>query len=150
MSPKCLFQVKTLLDVGAEYAKAHNLPFGEALSEEQLASLEAPMVIYVRQQVKGMDVYALVLYIPEKDRASFVFAGALIMGDYVNITSQNTSNSMIINSGRIAANHQLHVHGEDIFSQGGHFAAGNDAVLLAQNNIRLDAGCTTVDSVETV
>ncbi|WP_375671481.1 filamentous hemagglutinin N-terminal domain-containing protein, partial [Bartonella sp. SD1336NMGDW] len=54
-------QVKTLLDVGAEYAKAHNLTFGEALSEEQLASLEAPMVIYVRQQVKGMDVYAPVL-----------------------------------------------------------------------------------------
>ncbi|WP_375645149.1 hemagglutinin repeat-containing protein, partial [Bartonella sp. MR100HLJHH] len=143
-------QVKTLLDVGAEYAKAHNLPFGEALSEEQLASLEAPMVIYVRQQVKGMDVYAPVLYIPEKDRASFVSAGALIMGDDVNITSQNTSNSTIINSGRIAANHQLHVHGGDILSQGGHFAAGGDAVLLAEKNIRLDAGRTTVDGVETV
>ncbi|WP_375608399.1 MULTISPECIES: hemagglutinin repeat-containing protein [unclassified Bartonella] len=143
-------QVKTLLDVGAEYAKAHNLPFGEALSEEQLASLEAPMVIYVRQQVKGMDVYAPVLYIPEKDRASFVSAGALIMGDDVNITSQNTSNSTITNSGRIAANHQLHVHGGDIFSQGGHFAAGGDAVLVAEKNIRLDAGRTTVDGVETV
>ncbi|WP_375643732.1 MULTISPECIES: filamentous hemagglutinin N-terminal domain-containing protein, partial [unclassified Bartonella] len=143
-------QVKTLLDVGAEYAKAHNLPFGEALSEEQLASLEAPMVIYVRQQVKGMDVYAPVLYIPEKDRASFVSAGALIMGDDVNITSQNTSNSTITNSGRIAANHQLHVHGGDIFSKGGHFAAGGDAVLLAEKNIRLDAGRTTVDGVETV
>ncbi|WP_375702009.1 filamentous hemagglutinin N-terminal domain-containing protein, partial [Bartonella sp. AA89HNZF] len=143
-------QVKTLLDVGADYAKAHNLPFGEALSEEQLASLEAPMVIYVRQQVKGMDVYAPVLYIPEKDRASFVSAGALIMGDDVNITSQNTSNSTIINSGRIAANHQLHVHGGDIFSQGGHFAAGGDAVLVAEKNIRLDAGRTTVDGVETV
>uniref|UniRef100_UPI0035D017E6 hemagglutinin repeat-containing protein n=1 Tax=Bartonella sp. AP57NXGY TaxID=3243497 RepID=UPI0035D017E6 len=143
-------QVKTLLDVGADYAKAHNLPFGEALSEEQLASLEAPMVIYVRQQVKGMDVYAPVLYIPEKDRASFVSAGALIMGDDVNITSQNTSNSTIINSGRIAANHQLHVHGGDILSQGGHFAAGGDAVILAEKNIRLDAGRTTVDGVETV
>ncbi|QEE08870.1 filamentous hemagglutinin N-terminal domain-containing protein [Bartonella kosoyi] len=143
-------QVKSLLDVGAEYAKAHNLVFGEPLSEEQLASLEAPMVIYVRQQVKGMDVYAPVLYIPEKDRASFVSAGALIMGDDVNITSQNTSTSTIINSGRIAANHQLHVHGGDILSQGGHFAAGGDAVLLAENNIRLDAGRTMVDGVETV
>uniref|UniRef100_UPI0035D0899A hemagglutinin repeat-containing protein n=1 Tax=Bartonella sp. AC535YNZD TaxID=3243455 RepID=UPI0035D0899A len=143
-------QVKTLLDVGADYAKAHNLPFGEALSEEQLASLEAPMVIYVRQQVKGMDVYAPVLYIPEKDRASFVSAGALIMGDDINITSQNTGNSTITNSGRIAANHQLHVHGGDIFSQGGHFAAGGDAVLVAEKNIRLDAGRTTVDGVETV
>ncbi|WP_375680726.1 hemagglutinin repeat-containing protein, partial [Bartonella sp. AP6QHHD] len=143
-------QVKTLLDGGADYAKAHNLPFGEALSEEQLASLEAPMVIYVRQQVKGMDVYAPVLYIPEKDRASFVSAGALIMGDDVNITSQNTSNSTITNSGRIAANHQLHVHGGDILSQGGHFAAGGDAVILAEKNIRLDAGRTTVDGVETV
>ncbi|OPB34873.1 filamentous hemagglutinin, partial [Bartonella taylorii] len=143
-------QVKNLLDVGADYAKTHNLTFGEALSEEQLASLEAPMVIYVRQQVKGMDVYAPVLYIPEKDRASFVSAGALIMGDDVNITSQNTSNSTITNSGRIAANHQLHVHGGDILAQGGHFAAGGDAFLVAQKNIRLDAGRTTVDGVETV
>ncbi|WP_375693480.1 MULTISPECIES: hemagglutinin repeat-containing protein, partial [unclassified Bartonella] len=109
-----------------------------------------PMVIYVRQQVKGMDVYAPVLYIPEKDRASFVSAGALIMGDDVNITSQNTSNSTITNSGRIAANHQLHVHGGDILSQGGHFAAGGDAIILAEKNIRLDAGRTTVDGVETV
>ncbi|WP_039758251.1 hemagglutinin repeat-containing protein [Bartonella queenslandensis] len=143
-------QVKSLLDVGAEYAKAHNLVFGEPLTEEQLASLEAPMVIYVCQQVKGMDVYAPVLYIPEKDRASFVSAGALIMGDDVNITSQNTSTSTIINSGRIGANHQLHVHGGDIFSQGGNFAAGSNAIILAENNIRLDAGRTTVDGVETI
>ncbi|WP_396584119.1 hemagglutinin repeat-containing protein [Bartonella grahamii] len=143
-------QVKTLLDVGADYAKAHNLPFGEALSEEQLASLEAPMVIYVRQQVKGMDVYAPVLYIPEKERASFVSAGALIMGDDVNITSQNTSTSTITNSGRISAIHNLSVQSGDILSQGGHFAAGNDAVLLAEKNIRLDAGRTSVDGVETV
>ncbi|WP_375652147.1 hemagglutinin repeat-containing protein, partial [Bartonella sp. LB28NMGDW] len=83
-------------------------------------------------------------------RASFVSSGALIMGDDVNITSQNTSNSTIINSGRIAANHQLYVHGGDILSQGGHFAAGGDAVILAEKNIRLDAGRTTVDGVETV
>ncbi|WP_208541718.1 hemagglutinin repeat-containing protein, partial [Bartonella capreoli] len=143
-------QVKTLLDVGAEYAKAHNLPFGEALSEEQLALLEAPMVIYVRQQVKGMDVYAPVLYIPEKERASFVSAGALIMGGDVNITSQNTNNSKISNSGRIAASQQLHVHAGDILTQGGHFSAGGDAVLLAENNIRFDAGRTSVAGVETV
>ncbi|WP_273783986.1 hemagglutinin repeat-containing protein, partial [Bartonella sp. AU15XJBT] len=143
-------QVKSLLDVGADYAKAHNLVFGEPLSEEQLASLEAPMVIYVRQQVKGMDVYAPVLYIPEKDRASFVSAGALIMGDDVNITSPNTSTSTIINSGRIAAKNQLNVHGGDILSQGGHFAADGDAVILAENNIRLDAGRTMVDGVETI
>ncbi|WP_254473161.1 hemagglutinin repeat-containing protein [Bartonella sp. B1098] len=138
-------QVKTLLDRGADYAKAHNLPFGEPLSEEQLASLEAPMVIYVRQQVKGMDVYAPVLYIPEKDRASFVSAGALMMGDDVNITSKD-----LVNSGRISATHNLSVKGENIWGQGGHFAAGNDAVLLAENNIRLEAGRTSVDGVETV
>ncbi|WP_035452371.1 hemagglutinin repeat-containing protein, partial [Bartonella doshiae] len=143
-------QVKTLLDRGAEYAKAHNLTFGEPLSEEQLASLEAPMVIYVRQSVKGMDVYAPVLYIPEKDRSSLVSAGALIMGDDVNITSKNTSNSTISNSGRISATHNLHLHGGDILAQGGHFAAGGDAVIFAEKNIRFDAGRTSVEGVETV
>ncbi|WP_019221832.1 hemagglutinin repeat-containing protein, partial [Bartonella senegalensis] len=138
-------QVKSLLDVGADYAKAHNLLFGEPLSEEQLASLEAPIVIYVRQQGKGMDVYAPVLYIPEKDRASFVSAGALMMGDDVNMTSKD-----LVNSGRISATHNLSVHSDDILGKGGHFAAGNDAVLLAQNTIRLEAGRTRVDGVETV
>ncbi|WP_144754693.1 hemagglutinin repeat-containing protein [Bartonella saheliensis] len=138
-------QVKTLLDSGADYAKAHNLPFGEPLSEEQLASLEAPMVIYVRQQVKGMEVYTPVLYIPEKDRASFVSAGALMMGDDVNITSKD-----VVNSGRISATHNLFVHSDDILGKGGHFVAGNDAVLLAQNNIRLEEGRTRVDGVETM
>ncbi|UTO28634.1 hemagglutinin repeat-containing protein [Bartonella harrusi] len=143
-------QVKNLLDVGAEYAKTHNLPFGEALTAEQLASLESPMVIYVQQKVKGMDVYVPVLYIPEKDRASFVSAGALIMGDDVNITSENTSNSRITNSGRIAASHNLSVNVGDILAQGGHFAAGNDAVMVAEHNIGFAAGRTTVDGVETV
>ncbi|WP_375701394.1 hemagglutinin repeat-containing protein, partial [Bartonella sp. AA81SXKL] len=138
-------QMKTLLDVGADYVKANNLVFGEALSEEQLASLEAPMVIYVRQRIKGMDVYAPVLYIPEKDRASFVFASALIMGENVNITAKN-----ITNSGRINATHHLQMKSSQLLGQGGHFVAGNDAVLLAENNIHLDAGRTMVDGVETV
>ncbi|EJF81739.1 filamentous hemagglutinin family domain-containing protein [Candidatus Bartonella washoeensis Sb944nv] len=142
-------QVKTLLDKGAEYVRAHNLPFGDALSEEQLASLEAPMVIYVRQQVKGMDVYAPVLYIPKKDRASFVSSGALIMGRDVNITSQNTSNSTITNSGLVEASHQLHIKGCNILNQGGHLASGDNIVLVADNNIRFEAGHATVESVKT-
>ncbi|WP_019223691.1 hemagglutinin repeat-containing protein [Bartonella rattaustraliani] len=143
-------QVKNLLDQGADYAKAHNLPFGEALTQEQLDALETPMVVYVRQKVKGMDVYVPTLYIPEKDRGSFVSSGALIMGKDVNITSNNTRNSTLTNSGRIAASHQLHVHGGDLLGQGGHFAAGGDVVLLAEKSIHLEAGRTTVDGVETV
>ncbi|WP_375617206.1 hypothetical protein, partial [Bartonella sp. AP58NXGY] len=84
---------------------------------------------------KGMEVYAPVLYIPEKDRASFVSAGALMMGDDVNMTTKD-----LVNSGRISAPHNLSVQSDDILSKGGHFAAGNDVVLLAQNNIRLEAG----------
>ncbi|EJF80595.1 hypothetical protein MCO_00109, partial [Bartonella sp. DB5-6] len=79
-----------------------------------------------------------------------IVTNALIMGDDVNITSQNTSNSTITNSGRINASQQLHVHGGDILGQGGHFAAGGDAVMVAENNIRLDAGRTNVEGVETV
>ncbi|UJM36588.1 hemagglutinin repeat-containing protein [Bartonella henselae] len=138
-------QMKTLLDVGADYVKANNLPFGEALSEQKLASLETPMVIYVRQSVKGMDVYAPVLYIPEKDRASFVFASALIMGENVNITAKN-----ITNSGRINATHHLQMKSSQLLGQGGHFVAGNDAVLLADNNICFESGRTSVEGVETV
>ncbi|EJF86039.1 hemagglutinin repeat-containing protein, partial [Candidatus Bartonella washoeensis] len=142
-------QVKTLLDKGVEYAKNHHLAFGEALTPEQLASLEAPMVIYVRQKVKEMDVYAPVLYIPKKDRASFVSSGALIMGRDVNITSQNTSNSTITNSGRVEASHQLHIKGCNILNQGGHLASGDNIVLVADNNIRFEAGHATIESVKT-
>ncbi|WP_455466712.1 two-partner secretion domain-containing protein [Bartonella sp. B39] len=143
-------QVKTLLDNGVDYIKSHHLPFGEALSKEQLTSLETPMVIYTRQKVKGMDVYAPVLYIPEKERASFISAGALIMGDNVNITSHNTSNSTVINSGRVESSHQLYIKGGNILNHGGYLTAGDDIVLVADKNIRFDAGRTSVEGVETV
>ncbi|MBB6159147.1 phage baseplate assembly protein gpV, partial [Bartonella doshiae] len=51
---------------------------------------------------------------------------------------------------RISATHNLSVHGGDILAQGGHFAAGGDAVILAEKNIRFDAGRTSVEGVETV
>lgn len=50
----------------------------------------------------------------KKDRASFVSAGALMMGDDVNITSKD-----VVNSGRISATHNLSVHSDDILGKGG-------------------------------
>ncbi|WP_409361865.1 hemagglutinin repeat-containing protein [Bartonella heixiaziensis] len=142
-------QVKTLLDKGVDYVKSHHLPFGEALTPEQLASLETPMVIYTRQKVKGMDVYAPVLYIPEKERASFVSAGALITGKNVDLIAKNMSNSTINNSGRVEASHQLYIKGGNILNHGGHLTAGDNIVLVADKNILFETGHTTVDSIKT-
>ncbi|WP_406604378.1 hemagglutinin repeat-containing protein [Bartonella gliris] len=143
-------QVKTLLDKGADYAKAHHLPFGEALTPEQLASLKTPMVIYMRQKVKEMDVYAPVLYIPEKERASFISAGALMTGKNVDLIAKNMTNSTINNSGRVEASHQLHINSGNILNKGGNLAAGDNIVLVADNNIHFEAGRTSVESSKTV
>ncbi|WP_244426902.1 hemagglutinin repeat-containing protein [Bartonella senegalensis] len=137
-------QVKILLDRGAEYTKAHNLPFGKALSEKKMAGLETPMVMYVCQRAKGMNVYAPVLYIPKKERACFVSSGALVTGKDINITAKN-----MINSGMVHTLHQLHIKDGELLGKGGHFIAGDDIVMLA-DNIRFKAGHTNVESIKTV
>ncbi|WP_455479878.1 two-partner secretion domain-containing protein [Bartonella sp. B23] len=142
-------QVKTLLDKGVNYVKSHHLSFGESLSKEQLTSLEIPMVIYTRQKVKGIDVYAPVLYIPEKERASFISSGALITGNNVDLIAKNMSNSTINNSGRVKASHQLYIKGGNILNHGGHLTAGDNIVLVADKNIRFETGYATVDSIKT-
>jgi len=63
-------QMKTLLDRGAEYMQAHGLAFGEGLTSAQAAAVDKSMVIYVRQNIGGQEVYAPVFYMAAAERAA--------------------------------------------------------------------------------
>ena len=131
-------QMKTLLDAGADYSVKNGLVFGEPLTPEQVANLDQSVVVYVKQNINGVDVYAPVLYVSAKDRSSVVSSGAKIEGGSVNITADN-----LTHSGLIASNTSLKLEGKEILSKGGGFAAKGDLLLASTGNIQLDAVTST-------
>ncbi|MBI0021422.1 hemagglutinin repeat-containing protein [Bartonella sp. W8097] len=131
-------QMKALLDAGADYSVKNGLVFGEPLTPEQVANLDQSVVVYVKQNINGVDVYAPVLYVSAKDRSSVVSSGAKIEGGSVNITADN-----LTHSGLIASNTSLKLEGKEILSKGGGFAAKGDLLLASTGNIQLDAVTST-------
>lgn len=131
-------QMKSLLDSGIAYAQSHGLVFGEPLSAEQLAALDTSIVIYVKQNMNGVEVFAPVLYVAAKDREAIVSAGAMIEGNSVVVAGEAVSNS-----GLIASNTDLRVQSTTISATGGGFKANGNLTLAASNDITLSAGTTT-------
>ncbi|PRA75539.1 hypothetical protein CQ054_22900, partial [Ochrobactrum sp. MYb29] len=130
-------QMKSLLDSGADYAKSHGLAFGKPLSAEQIAALDQSIVVYVKQNIGGVEVFAPVLYVSAKDKGKAVASGSMIEGNMV-VVSGDTIN----NSGLIASNTSLKVQGTTIAANGGGFAAKGDLRLAANDTITLNAGTT--------
>lgn len=104
----------------ADYAKAHNIQLGQALTQQQIAQLDKPMLWYVTQQVPDPScntvastacpmVSALVpqLYLPAGYADAITQpAGGVIAGTNVNVNVDGT----LRNSGQITAGDALTVH----------------------------------------
>ncbi|WP_231663616.1 DUF637 domain-containing protein, partial [Ralstonia solanacearum] len=104
----------------ADYAKAHNIQLGQALTQQQIAQLDKPMLWYVTQQVPDPNcntvtstacamVSALVpqLYLPAGYADAITQpAGGVIAGTNVNVNVDGT----LRNSGQITAGDTLNVH----------------------------------------
>nr|WP_231106328.1 filamentous hemagglutinin N-terminal domain-containing protein [Ralstonia solanacearum] len=104
----------------ADYAKAHNIQLGQALTQQQIAQLDKPMLWYVTQQVPDPNcntvastacamVSALVpqLYLPAGYADAITQpAGGMIAGTNVNVNVDGT----LRNSGQITAADTLNVH----------------------------------------
>ncbi|MGA4047914.1 hemagglutinin [Ralstonia nicotianae] len=103
----------------ADYAKAHNIQLGQALTQQQIAELDKPMLWYVTQQVPDPScntvtstacptIAALVpqLYLPSGYADSITQpAGGTIAGQNVNLNVDGT----LRNSGQIMAGDTLNV-----------------------------------------
>ncbi|MDO3530277.1 hemagglutinin, partial [Ralstonia pseudosolanacearum] len=103
----------------ADYAKAHNIQLGQALTQQQIAQLDKPMLWYVTQQVPDPScntvastacpmVSALVpqLYLPAGYADAITQpAGGMIAGTNVNVNVDGT----LRNSGQIVAGDALNV-----------------------------------------
>ncbi|WP_412770969.1 filamentous hemagglutinin N-terminal domain-containing protein [Ralstonia solanacearum] len=104
----------------ADYAKVHNIQLGQALTQQQIAQLDKPMLWYVTQQVPDPNcntvastacamVSALVpqLYLPAGYADAITQpAGGVIAGTNVNVNVDGT----LRNSGQITAVDTLNVH----------------------------------------
>ncbi|CAH0445673.1 hypothetical protein LMG9673_04682 [Ralstonia pseudosolanacearum] len=104
----------------ADYAKAHSIQLGQALTQQQIAQLDKPMLWYVTQQVPDPScntvastacpmVSALVpqLYLPAGYADAITQpAGGVIAGTNVNVNVDGT----LRNSGQITADDTLNVH----------------------------------------
>lgn len=132
-------QMKTLLDRGADYAKANGLSIGEKLSPQMVASLTQSIVWYEKQTVNGIEVLVPKLYLADADKAKLTVAGALISGGSLEMNVGN-----IANSGAIAAKTDLKLDASNITATGGQFKAGNDLTLSASQNLTLSAGTTQI------
>lgn len=131
-------RMKSLLDNGIDYAQSHGLAFGEPLSPEQIAALDQSIVVYVKQNIGGVEVFAPVLYVSPKDKGDAVAAASMIEGNIVTV-----SGDTINNSGLIASHTSLNVQATSITANGGGFAAKGDLTLAASGNIALNAGTTS-------
>ncbi len=138
-------QMKGLLDNGVSYSQEHGLGFGEPLSAEQIAALDESVVVYVKQNVGGVEVFAPVLYVAAKDKESIVSAGSMVEGGSVVVAGDQ-----INNSGLIASNSGLQINANTISANGGGFAATGNVVLAATGDINLNAGTTTFNGSSVV
>ena len=95
-----------LYENAAAFARTNGLVLGRALTPEQIARLDRPMLWYVEQEVpdgKGGTVRAFVptVYLPEADRLAMInLSGGTIRADTVSIRVRER----LTNTGTIAAN----------------------------------------------
>lgn len=138
-------QVKNLFDRGVDYSKEHGLAFGAPLTPEQQATLQETIVVYVKQSVNGRDVYAPVVYIPQRDRKNATAGGANMSGNTVHINADNLNNSGYMHSAG-----ELHVSGITIKSNGGTFAGRGDIVLAATGDMTLSAQTVNIGGMNVI
>nr|WP_261322018.1 hemagglutinin repeat-containing protein [Rhizobium leguminosarum] len=127
-------QVKTLLDNGVKYANDNHLQVGQALTPEAVAALTKPVVLYQKQVVNGIEVWAPVVYLPSTATAQLTASGALMSGASVAVAGGEVKNS-----GAMVASNDLSVSGSSISSNGGTFKAGNDVSLSSSGALTLTA-----------
>lgn len=127
-------QVKTLLDNGVKYASDNHLQVGQALTPEAVAALTKPVVLYQKQVVNGIEVWAPVVYLPSTATAQLTASGALMSGSSVTV-----GGGAINNSGAMVAANDLSVSGSSIASNGGSFKSGKDVSLSSSGALTLSA-----------
>jgi filamentous hemagglutinin len=111
-------QRAALYEAAARFAAATGVGLGQALSPEQLAALDAPMLWYVEQDVPdgaGGTVQALVpvVYLPALDRARLTnVAGGLVQGGDVSLDFTGR----VTNTGYLAAERTLSVSASEFIN----------------------------------
>jgi filamentous hemagglutinin len=108
-------QQKAILYANAvQFAKLHDVPLGEALTPEQVATLDQPLLWYVEQQVSDgqggtLPVLMPTIYLPQVNQKSLsALSGGVIQGRNVSLTAigdgtESNPEGTITNTGFISA-----------------------------------------------
>ena len=86
---------------------------GTALTETQIASLDAPVLWYVTEQVDGRDVLVPTLYLPTPDEIEISPAGQIVASNNVLLEAEDT----VTNTGTVSAGGTVLVRAQDVVNE---------------------------------
>lgn len=142
-------QRQALYDNAIAFAQDNELTLGEALTPEQIASLDESILWYEAQEIDGQTQLVPVLYLSEADRVAAQHHAGTISGNNVALVSD----TKVHNTGSINATENLGISAHDIINEqqivnssqgsalanGGNLSADN-ITLIATNDIKNIAG----------
>ena len=86
---------------------------GTALTETQIASLDAPVLWYVTERIDGRDVLVPTLYLPTPDSIEVAPSGQIVASNNILIDAEET----VTNTGTVSAGGTVLVRGQDIVNE---------------------------------
>ena len=86
---------------------------GTALSETQIANLDAPVLWYVTERIDGRDVLVPTLYLPTPDSIEVAPSGQIVASNNILIDAEET----VTNTGTVSAGGTVLVRGQDIVNE---------------------------------
>jgi filamentous hemagglutinin family protein len=124
-------QMQRLMDNGADIGKALGLTYGQALTDEQIASLSGDMVWMVETEVNGEKVLAPVVYLSQATKNA-IATGAVITANNVNMQLASLTNT----GGTIQGSNALNVTSTgDIRNTSGTITGGNVNIASTEGSI---------------
>jgi len=107
-------QLRRLYDNAATFANQNtNIELGQALTDDQIASLDQPIVWYESQTVDGREVLVPRVYLPTTDAIELSPVGQIVASESVTIET----NADVSNTGRIQADGTVAIEAENLLNE---------------------------------
>ena len=107
-------QRQALYDNAISFANTDSTAqIGTALTDTQIASLDAPVLWYVTERIDGRDVLVPTLYLPTPDSIEIAPSGQIVASNNILIDAEET----VTNTGTVSAGGTVLVRGQDIVNE---------------------------------
>src|SRR5262249_40007647 len=133
----------SLLAAGAALAKSIELPWGVALSAEQVSRLTGNVVLMETRVVDGQSVLVPVVYLAQADQQN-MGGGPVIAATDIDL--KNTQS--FVNSGTIGASRNLSADGQQIDNRYGTLQSGGQMTLATKCDVDLTSATVKAGSLQ--